>query len=109
MKKGDICIINLVAGAGHEQLGQRPAILVSDTKTGMVIVVPLTTNLEALRFPFTLAILPDKQNNLRKKSVALLFHIRAIDKSRIIEVIGKINKDFQKKIDKILKEMLEIN
>lgn len=96
----------MIAGVGHEQYGQRPAILVADTKTGIAIVIPLTTNLEALRFPFTLAILPDGQNNLRQKSVALIFHIRAIDKSRITKIIGKINKNFLKKINKILKEML---
>ncbi len=106
MKKGDICIINLVAGVGHEQYGQRPAILISDTKTGIVIVIPLTTNLEALRFPFTLAILPDNENNLKEESMALVFHIRAIDKSRIIKIIGRISKDFQKKIDKMLIEIL---
>jgi mRNA interferase MazF len=106
MKKGDVCIINLAVGIGHEQYGQRPAILISDTKTGIVIVIPLTSNLEALRFPFTLAILPDKQNNLKQKSVALIFHIRAIDKTRVSKVIGKINAQTQKKIDSILKEML---
>jgi mRNA interferase MazF len=108
MKKGDVCIINLAVGVGHEQYGQRPAILISDTKIGIVIVIPLTSNLEALRFPFTLAILPDKQNNLKQKSVALIFHIRAIDKTRVSKVIGKINAQTQKKIDSILKEMLEL-
>lgn len=108
MKKGDVCIINLAAGISHEQYGQRPAILISNTKTNIVIVIPLTTNLEALKFPYTLVILPDKQNNLRQKSVALIFHIRAIDKSRVSKIIGKINKNLQNKIDVILKEMLEL-
>jgi mRNA-degrading endonuclease toxin of MazEF toxin-antitoxin module len=52
--------------------------------------------------------LPDKQNNLKQKSVALIFHIRAIDKTRVSKVIGKINAQTQKKIDSILKEMLEL-
>jgi len=108
MRRGDVCIVNLVAGIGHEQYGQRPAILISDTKTGTAIVIPLTTNLEALRFPFTLAILSDRQNNLKQESVALVFHIRAIDKSRITKIVGKINTDLQKKIDKILREMLSL-
>jgi mRNA-degrading endonuclease toxin of MazEF toxin-antitoxin module len=55
-----------------------------------------------------LAILPDKQNNLQQKSVALIFHIRAIDKQRILKIIGKINKQTQAKIDQILKEMLNL-
>jgi mRNA interferase MazF len=106
MKKGDVCIINLAVEVGREQYGQRPAIVISDTGIGILIVVPLTSNLEALRFPYTLAILPDKQNNLKQKSVALIFHIRAIDKSRVVKIIGKINKQVEKKINFILKEML---
>jgi mRNA-degrading endonuclease toxin of MazEF toxin-antitoxin module len=69
MKKGDICIINLAVEVDHEQYGQRPAIVISDTGIGILIVVPLTSNLEALRFPYTLAILPDKQNNLKKNQL----------------------------------------
>ena len=108
MKKGEICIISLTVGIGHEQYGERPAILISDTNAGIVLVVPLTSNLDALRFPYTLAILPDKKNNLEKKSVALIFHIRAVDKTRILKTIGNIDQDFQKKIDDFLKEMLEL-
>lgn len=108
MKKGDICIVNLVAGVGHEQYGQRPAILISNTRIKIAIVIPLTTNLEALRFPYTLTIFPDKQNNLTQESVALIFQIRAIDKSRILKTIGKINKNLRKKINDILQEMLEL-
>jgi len=106
MKKGDICAANLVAGLGHEQYGERPAILISNTKIGIIIVVPLTTNLEALRFPYTLAILPDKRNNLKQKSAALIFHIRAIDEKRVKKIIGRIDKKLQEKIDKVIKEML---
>jgi len=106
MTKGDVCIVNLVAGVGHEQYGQRPAILISDTKTDIAVVIPLTTNLEALRFPFTLTIFPDNQNNLKQKSVALVFHVRAIDKSRITKIIGRIDTNLQKKIDKMIREML---
>lgn len=106
MKKGDVCLINLSLGVGYEQYGERPAILISDTKTKIVIVIPLTANLEALRFPYTLEILPNVQNNLKQKSIALIFHIRAIDKTRISKTVGKIDQMSQKEIDEILKQML---
>ncbi len=108
MKKGDICLVNLDIGIGHEQFGHRPAIVVSDTGIGIVIVIPLTSNLEALRFPYTISIIPDNQNKLKDKSVALIFHLRAIDKKRITKILGKINKSISEKIDKILKEMLNL-
>lgn len=108
MKKGDVCLVDLSISAGHEQYGQRPAILISDTKTEIAIIIPLTSNLEALRFLYTLSFFPDDKNNLNQKSVALIFHIRAIDKSRIVKIIGKIDLKSQKKIDEILKKMLEL-
>lgn len=108
MKKGDICVVNLAIGAGHEQFGERPAILISDSKSGVATVVPLTANIEALRFRYSLAIIPDNQNNLKQESVALIFHIRSIDKNRITKIIGKINLKLQKKIDEILREMLQL-
>ena len=106
MKKGDICIVDLSLGSGHEQYGERPAILISDTKTNIAVVIPLTTNLSSLKFPHTLVISPDKLNNLKRESVSLIFHIRAIDKTRISSVIGRISKKSQEKIDNILREML---
>lgn len=108
MKKGDVCLIDLDPGARHEQFGERPAILISDTKTEIIIIIPLTANLEALRFPYTLAILPDTKNNLKQKSVALIFHLRAINKSRVLKTIGKIDLKLQKEIDEILKRMLRL-
>lgn len=108
MKKGDICVINLAGGIGHEQFGERPAILMSNSEAGVATVIPLTTNREALRFHHSIVIFPDKQNNLKQESVALIFHIRAIDKMRISKVIGRINKKYQKKIDKTLREMLRL-
>ena len=108
MKRGDVCLVSLAIEVGHEQFGKRPAILISDTKVGIAVVTPLTSNLEALRYPYTLAILPDKQNKLDRESAALIFHLRAIDKSRVIKIIGKVNKETQRKVDRILKEMLQL-
>ncbi len=108
MKKGDVCIVNLSEGAGREQYGERPAVLISNTKTDIAVVIPLTTNLEALRFPYVLAILPDKYNNLAQESAILIFHIKAVDKTRITKVVGRINREMQKKINIILKNMLKL-
>lgn len=95
MKKGDICIVNLDIHAGHEQYGARPAIFISDTKTNIAIIIPLTTNIYALKFPHTLKLIPDKNNNLEKESVVLVFHLKSVDKLRIGKIIGKINKNIQ--------------
>jgi mRNA interferase MazF len=107
--KGDVLIVDLTVSAGHEQSGVRPAIAVSGGELpGVVIVIPLTGALEALRFPNTLAILPTKENGLENQSVALIFHVRSVDKRRVIRVIGKIDIATRKKIDAALKKMLRL-
>lgn len=108
--KGDVLIVDLTISAGHEQNGVRPAIAISGGELpGVVIVIPLTGTLEALRFPNTFAILPAKESGLENQSVALMFHIRSVDKRRVIHIIGKIDASTRKKIDITLKKMLQLS
>jgi len=110
IRKGDVLIVDLTVSAGREQSGVRPAIAVSGGELpGVVIVVPLTGAMEALRFPNTLAILPTKDIGLEKESVALVFHIRSVDKRRVMNVIGKINSATRRKIETTLKKMLRFS
>ena len=112
MKKADEerrCLhIDLSHGTGHEQYGKRPAVLISDTKTNIAIVVPITSNMEALKFPHTLIITPDKQNKLDQKSIAMIFQLRAVDKTRITKIIGRLNKNIVDTLDKMIRKMLDL-
>lgn len=76
---------------------------------GVVVVIPLTSAIEALRFPNTLAILPKKENGLENQSVALIFHMRSVDKRRVMHVIGKIDAVTRKKIDAAIKRILQLS
>ncbi|HEY4500802.1 MAG TPA: type II toxin-antitoxin system PemK/MazF family toxin [Candidatus Paceibacterota bacterium] len=108
--KGDVLIVDLTVSAGREQGGVRPAIAVSGGELpSVVIIIPLTSTIEALRFPNTLAILPEKDNGLENQSVALMFHMRSIDKRRIVNIIGKVDAATRKKIDVVLKKMLQLS
>jgi mRNA interferase MazF len=47
-QRGEIWLIDLNPGIGHEQKGKRPALIISDnsfneTRAGMVIVLPITS------------------------------------------------------------------
>jgi len=106
IRKGDICFVNLTGAFGHEQSGVRPAVVLALTKTSIAIVIPLTTNFDALRFAHTLTIEATKQNGLTKDSAALLFHIRAIDSKRIEQKCGHVEAAVQRDIDDGLRELL---
>lgn len=108
MNKGEIWLVELPSVNGHEQSGIRPVIILAEVDANMVIGVPLTTNVRALRFPSALEIKPTKTNGLKDISVALVFQIRAIDKRRFSRKIGDLDSFDLKEIDTILKKLLKI-
>jgi len=101
MKSGDIWIVHIPELGTHEQSGIRPAVVVASVAKTIVTVVPFTRNKAALRFPYTLQILPTKKNGLTFESIALVFHIRALDTSFLKNKIGTLDK---KDFDLIKKE-----
>src|SRR3989344_5649670 len=98
MKRGEVWLVQLGQNFGHEQQGLRPAIILTDTSTSLVFVIPLTANLKSLRFPYTIQIESTGQNGLDTNSVALIFHLRSIDKRRLVKTMGMIEKPALKKI-----------
>ncbi|HEY5865090.1 MAG TPA: type II toxin-antitoxin system PemK/MazF family toxin [Candidatus Tectomicrobia bacterium] len=57
----------------------------------VVLVVPLTTARAAMRFAGTTLIRPTAEKRLRQASVAMVFQLRAIDRSRMQEHIGTVS------------------
>lgn len=109
MKKGDIWLFEMPASNGHEQAGTRPGLIMSIASTAnTVVIIPFTTNLQALRFPFALAINPSRENGLTDESVALVFQIRAIDKKRILKQLGMIETKYIKEVETMLKKLFDI-
>ena len=108
MKKGEIWLVELPATEGHEQSGNRPAILLVETEINIVIIVPLTSNLQALRFPHTIEIKPSIVNGLNNISIGLVFQLRAIDRIRLKKKIGNIEEQKLEELDSMMKKMLKL-
>lgn len=55
MPRGDVLLVSLPPTDGREQSGQRPVVAVQTDVAGepMLIIAPITSNLAALRFAFT--------------------------------------------------------
>jgi len=94
LNPGDIYWVEFARASGHEQSGRRPGVIVQDDSFGaslpLVIAKPLTTAELAGRFAGTVAIAPDGNNGLRRTSFALVFQIRAIDRTLVTERLGCI-------------------
>jgi len=113
MGRGDIATVDLPAPlgpTGHEQVGSRPAIVVQTDIAGIelptTIVVPLTSNLSATRFPHTIYVVPSTQNGLSKPSVLLVFQLRAIDKSRLGNKIGNLEHHYLQELESEMRVLL---
>lgn len=95
MTLGDVLWVEFAAKGGHAQAGRRPAIIIQDEKASAriptVLVVPLTSQLDALRFPGTVLVESDPDNGLRPSSVALVFQLTAIDQRYFGNRLGAIS------------------
>jgi mRNA interferase MazF len=109
MPRGDVLLIGLPSSDGREQSGRRPAVAVQTDAIGepMLMIAPVTSNLNAARFAFTVQIEPSAGNGLTQTSIVMIFHMRAIDKSRIIKKIGKLSDEEMKIVDAEIWQMLK--
>ena len=88
--RGDIVWLNFTPQSGHEQMGTRPALILSpekyNKKTGLAVCCPITSNVKG--YPFEVAISGKKING-----VVLSDHLKNLDwkvrKARFIEKAPK--------------------
>ena len=95
IKQGEVYWANLDPVKGHEQARMRPVMILQNDllnrNLNTVIVVPITTNMEAKGLITTYFL--DKEVGLKSPSVALLFQLRTIDKARLNKRIGLLSRE----------------
>ena len=99
----DIVLVKLNPTVGSEIQKTRPCIIISPDEMNIlktVVIAPMTS--KGFDFIFRTKI---KFEN--KSGLVLLDQIRAIDKSRIVKTIGKVDKNKAIEISKILQEIFE--
>lgn len=100
-ERGDIVWLNFNPQSGHEQMGKRPAIVVSpknyNSKTSLALFCPITSKIK--NYPFEIKILQNEING-----VILSDQIKSLDwKERNVEFIGKSSEEvLEEVINKIL-------
>jgi mRNA interferase MazF len=94
-EKGDLIWLNFTPQSGHEQAGQRPAIVLSpskyNSKTGLLIVCPITSKFKGYPFEVQIngekingVVLSDQVKNLDWKTRNAIFIEKASNNSLII-------------------------
>ena len=88
--RGDVIWLNFTPQAGHEQMGTRPALVLSpekyNKKTGLAVCCPITSNVKG--YPFEVPVSGKKING-----VVLSDHLKNLDwkfrKAKFIERASK--------------------
>ena len=75
MARGDVFYVSLPESQGREQSGRRPVVAVQADIAGepLLIIAPITTNLKATRFAFTVRLEPSEGNGLSAPSIVMVF------------------------------------
>ena len=108
MKKGELWLVEIPPTNGYEQSGLRPVLLLSPPEANIVMIIPFTSNLRALRYSHTIEIHPSPLNGLDAISVALVFQLRAIDKKRLQRKIGELPSEILTQIDAMIRQILSL-
>jgi len=92
-ERGTIVLLGLDPTVGHEQRGVRPCVVVSDPgvvadqRFPLVAIVPITgTAGDGALYPALAA----RDGGLKKRSFALVDHVRSVDKRRIRRAFGPV-------------------
>ena len=108
MKRGEIWLVDLTDAKGHEQRGERPALIIGSAN-GLIVVVPFTTTISTIRFSHTFSVTPAPHNGLDRESVALVFQIVALDRDRFIHRIGNLEEQQLQAIAALVKDLLNLD
>ena len=105
VKRGDIYFADLSPVVGSEQGGMRPVLIVqNDTgnrHSPTVIAAAITSQLGKAKLPTHIE-LHGRSVGLNRDSVILLEQIRTIDKSRLRERMGRLDKGTMSEVDSAL-------
>jgi len=112
IKRGEIYLAALDPVVGKEISKTRPVVVISNDKnnefSATVTVLPLSSrNLERI-YPFEV-FLPEGAGNLPKNSKVKADQIRTLDKSRLLTLVGSLEREDIAQIEKAIRIHLEFS
>ena len=97
---------------GSEPGFRRPVLILQNdsfnrSNINTIIIVPLTTNITLAEAPGNV-LLPKEESTLSKDSIVVVSQLSAIDKKRLTDHIGKINKQTLEEVEEGIKLILNL-
>lgn len=109
-RRGDVWLVDLGEPIGHEQGGRRPVVVVSDDevhdgRSGLVIVIPLTTTRRGLPSHIEL---DDPATGLDEVSYAKCEDVRSMSDRRLIARLGAVPPPALTSMEQVLRYLLRL-
>jgi mRNA interferase MazF len=111
-KRGEIWLVDLGTGRGHEQAGRRPVLTVSDDAfnaglSGLVMIVPLTSKVKKSKnIPAHVPVDPP-EGGLKTPSILLCDQLRSISRDRLSKAAwGSVSDVTLAEVEKALRLLL---
>jgi len=102
IRRGDIYYADLSPVVGSEQGGLRPVLIIQNNignkYSPTVIAAAITSQINKTRLPTHIELYTENFG-LAKYSLVMLEQIRTIDKSRLREKMGRLDKDLMEKVN----------
>lgn len=112
VKRGDIYYADLSPVVGSEQGGIRPVLIiqndVGNRYSPTVICAAITSRMNKAKLPTHIEI-DSRRCQIMKDSVILLEQIRTIDKQRLKDMIGHLNKERMRSVDEAIRVSLALH
>lgn len=109
VKRGDIYYADLSPVVGSEQGGIRPVLIiqndVGNRYSPTVICAAITSRMNKAKLPTHIEI-DSRRCQIMKDSVILLEQIRTIDKQRLKDMIGHLDKERMRSVDEAIRVSL---
>lgn len=108
VKRGDIFYADFGKTKGSEQSGIRPVLVVQNdigNKYSPTVIVVVITTKKKNSLPTHISINKNecRECNLAKDSIILVEQVRTLDKSRLLEKVGRLDDNFMLKVKEALK------
>nr|WP_275556924.1 type II toxin-antitoxin system PemK/MazF family toxin [Pumilibacter intestinalis] len=105
IRRGDIFYADLSPVVGSEQGGVRPVLIIQNNVgnrySPTIIAGAITSQLTKAKLPTHIEVVKG-QFGLQKDSVILLEQLRTLDKRRLREKVGALDRETQRRVDKAI-------
>ena len=109
MKRGEIYHADLNPVFGSEQGGYRPVLIIQNNRGNQhspTVIVAAITSQPQTKLPTHVPI--NGIRGLEKEAFVLLEQIRTVDKRRLDDYVGRLNRDQMNRVEKALRTSMEI-